>query len=513
MITSTSTALEDFEFLDSLSDQGFDIQNAQIPNLLEKYGTIDNFKEAYTKAQKESKTIDSNLPETEMLQEAQTGDASLGERISQEQGISVPEGTKFGSKITEPVVPSEIYKEKEKPIGIFGVDTGETYTGKTPIESGLDAVGTFLDNKLKYNYSDPEINMRKSDTGDAKLGEMDDLEAYKKGMITDKGALRAGDQIKSGIYDAQIMKDYSDKVKAMGMKNAGDIDLINYQDDRFDKNKGLQVIGSNQDELFKREEIVKKAEMMNPGDPNAGEKALNEYLITQQTKLDTLDKKDKVEKFPTLRNPTNINELEDGTIQVGALPAVPLKEDIKKKVIEEAKGSGLVDEGGLADLKKATKGKGWELLMHMGIGIATEDNVAKGIKAGLKNAMEFEKAFGDKASDFQIVELGDGRLVRVNKSTGEVMDTGEKGKGSDKPAAIKTLEYKANALGIDVDDLIRFDLTKGDKSYDEQLLDVSKFILGNSMVPLEPEQAKDKAAELLKLIEQSSNKELELLLQ
>ena len=63
--------------------------------------------------------------------------------------------------------------------------------------------------------------------------------------------------------------------------------------------------------------------------------------------------------------------------------------------------------------------------------------------------MEFEKAFGDDASDFQIVELGDGRLVRVNKRTGEVMDTGEKGKGSDKPAAIKTLEYKANALGID----------------------------------------------------------------
>ena len=97
MITSTSTVLEDFQFLDSLSDQGFDIQNAQIPNLLEKYGTIDNFKEAYTKAQKESKTIDSNLPETEMLQEAQTGDASLGERIAQEQGISVPEGTKSGS--------------------------------------------------------------------------------------------------------------------------------------------------------------------------------------------------------------------------------------------------------------------------------------------------------------------------------------------------------------------------------------------------------------------------------
>lgn len=526
MITSTSTALEDFEFLDSLSDQGFDIQNAQIPNLLEKYGTIDNFKEAYTKAQKESKTINSNLPETEMLQEAQTGDASLGERISQEQikddkisqeqGFGIPKKTNSASN--KPVVPSKMYTEEEKP---YDPNIGEIGFGIPGAGEGLemignyivDKTGSFLDDKLKYNYSDPEINMRKSDTGDAKLGEMDDLEAYKKGMITDKGDLRAGNQVKAGIYDAQIMKDYSDRVKAMGMKNAGDIDLINYQDDRFDKNKGLQVIGSNQDELFKREEIVKKAEMMNPGDPNAGEKALNEYLITQQTKLDTLDKKNKVEKSPTLQNPTNIKELEDGTIQVGALPAVPLKEDIKKKVIEEAEGSELVDKGGLADLKKATKGKGWELLMHMGIGIATEDNVAKGIKSGLKNAMEFEKAFGDKASDFQIVELGDGRLVRVNKSTGEVIDTGEKGKGSDKPAAIKTLEYKANALGIDVDDLIRFDLTKGDKSYDEQLLDVSKFILGNSMVPLEPAQARDKAAELLKLIEQSSNKELESLLQ
>tara|TARA_R100000008_G_scaffold86651_1_gene80666 strand:+ start:2427 stop:3983 length:1557 start_codon:yes stop_codon:yes gene_type:complete len=518
MITSTSTVLEDFEFLDSLGDQGFDIQNAQIPNLLEKYGTIDNFKEAYRTAKKQNKKIDSNLPLTEMLEEAQTGDASLGERIAQERGISVPEGTKSGSKITEEVVPSEIYKEKEKPIEIFGVDTGETYTGKTPIESGLDAVGTYLDNKLKYNYSDPEIMMRKSDTGDAKLGEMDDLEAYKRGMITDKGDLRAGDQFKAGIYDAQLMKDYSDRAKAMGMKTVGEMDFVNYQDDRFDKNKGLQVIGSNQDELLKREEIVRKAEMMNPGDPNAGEKALNEYLMTQKTKLDKLNKdEDGLNLNLSLEIPKSEGSPRasdtGGLLELQRRRSDQFKEDVKKKLLEEAENNPNVDKGGLADLKKATKGKGWELLMHMGIGIATENNVAEGIKAGLKNAMEFEKAFGDDASDFQIVELGDGRLVRVNKKTGEVMDTGEKGKGSDKPAAIKTLEYKANALGIDVDDLIRFDLTKGDKSYEEQLLDVSKFILGNSMVPLEPEQAKDKAAELLKLIEQSSNKDLESLLQ
>ena len=531
MITSTSTALEDLEFLDSLSDQGFDIQNAQIPNLLEKYGTIDNFKEAYRNAKKETKTINSNLPETEMLQEAQTGDASLGERISQEQikddkisqeqGFGIPKKTNSASN--KPVVPSKMYTEEEKP---YDPNIGEIGFGIPGAGEGLemignyivDKTGSFLDDKLKYNYSDPEINMRKSDTGDAKLGEMDDLEAYKKGMITDKGALRAGDQIKSGIYDAQIMKDYSDRVKAMGMKTAGNIDLINYQDDRFDKNKGLQVIGSNQDELLKREEIVKKAEMMNPGDPNAGEKALNEYLITQQTKLDKLNKnEDGLNLNLTLGIPISEGSPRasdtGGLLELQRRRSDQFKDDVKKRILKEAEDSELVDEGGLKDLKKATKGKGWELLMHMGLGIATEDNVAKGIKSGLQSAMEFEKAFGDKASDFQIVELGDGRLVRVNKSTGEVMDTGEKGKGSDKPAAIKTLEYKANALGIDVDDLIRFDLTKGDKSYDEQLLDVSKFILGNSMVPLEPAQARDKAAELLKLIEQSSNKELESLLQ
>ena len=519
MITSQTTPIQDFEYLNNLDLEGkIDLLNSESQKLIEKYGSGDAFKQAYLNAKKESKTYNGNLPTTEMLQGAQTGDASLGERIAQEQGISVPEGTKSGSKITEQVVPSEIYKEEEKP---YDPNIGEIGFGIPGAGEGLemignyiaDKTGSFLDNQLKYNYSDPEIMMRKSETGDAKQGEMDDLEAYKKGMITDKGDLRAGDQIKAGIYDAKLMKDYSDRAKAMGMKTVGEMDFINYQDDRFDKNKGLQVIGSNQDELFKREEIVKKAEMMNPGDPNAGEKGLNEYLMTQETKLDKLDKKDKVEKFPTLQNPTNITELEDGTIQVGALPAVPLKEDIKNKVIQEAENDPNIDEGGLADLKKATKGKGWELLMHMGIGIATERDVASGIKSGLKNAMEFEKAFGDDASDFQIVELGDGRLVRVNKRSGEVMDTGEKGKGSDKPAAIKTLEYKANALGIDVDDLIRFDLTKGDKSYDEQLLDVSKFILGNSMVPLEPEQARDKAAELLKLIEESSTKELESLLQ
>ena len=198
MITSTSTVLEDYEYLNQLSLDGKDdlLNNELAGIILEKYGSPVNFRDAVLEARKKDKKIDSNLPLTEMLQEAQTGDASLGERIAQEQGISVPEGTKSGSKITEEVVPSKMYTEKEIPIEIFGVDTGETYTikpQKTLIEQGLES----LDNKLK-KYSphllDSEIAERLSDTGDAKLGEMDDFEAYKKGMIKSKKDLYGYDR-------------------------------------------------------------------------------------------------------------------------------------------------------------------------------------------------------------------------------------------------------------------------------------------------------------------------------
>ena len=127
--------------------------------------------------------------------------------------------------------------------------------------------------------------------------------------------------------------------------------------------------------------------------------------------------------------------------------------------------------------------------------------------------MEFEKAFGDKASDFQIVELGDGRLVRVNKSTGEVIDTGEKGKGSEDTSAIKTLKFKAEQLNIPVEDLIRFDLTSGDKSYEENLQSVALKIQSNSLTPLTVEQSIEQAKELIDLVKKSSTKELESLLQ
>ena len=127
--------------------------------------------------------------------------------------------------------------------------------------------------------------------------------------------------------------------------------------------------------------------------------------------------------------------------------------------------------------------------------------------------MEFEKAFGDDASDFQIVELGDGRLVRVNKRTGEVMDTGEKGKGSEDTSAIRTLKFKAEQLNIPVEDLIRFNLTSGDKSYKENLQDVALKIQSNSITPITVAQSIEQAKDLINLVNKSSTKELESLLQ
>ena len=93
------------------------------------------------------------------------------------------------------------------------------------------------------------------------------------------------------------------------------------------------------------------------------------------------------------------------------------------------------------------------------------------------------------------------------------MDTGEKGKGSDETSAIKTLRFKAEQLNIPVEDLIRFNLTSGDKSYKENLQSVALKIQSNSIVPLTVEQSIEQAKELIDLVNKSSNKELESLLQ
>ena len=84
MITSTSTAIQDFNFLESLGDiqpagsTEFETQNAQIRNLVNKYGSIEGFKEAYRKAINEN-NFDSNLPITTMAEGAMSSAPNLRE--------------------------------------------------------------------------------------------------------------------------------------------------------------------------------------------------------------------------------------------------------------------------------------------------------------------------------------------------------------------------------------------------------------------------------------------------
>ncbi len=553
MITSQTTPIQDFEYLNNLDLEGkTDLLNNESQKLIEKYGSGDAFKQAYLNAKKESKTYNGNLPTTEMLEEAQTGDANLAESIARSTSDSrLPVEFKSGPNINQPVVPSTMYTE-EKP---YDPDIGEIAIGVPGAAEGLNIMGGYVSDKasdyIKKNAPhllDAEVSERLSETGDAKIGEIDDFDAYKLGRIKDKKDLYGydkglyniddtksdkdkfnfsrniegivegaknfgGDKLRAFNYDLGLKNKYKDRTKAMGMKSPGDWDYVYYDDERYDPDKGLEIRGSNHNELLKREEIVKKAEMTNPGDPNAGEKALNEYLMTQKTKLDKLDDGLEVTIYPKISTGSPRATDTGGILETQRRKSDQFKEDVKKQILEEAENNPNVDKGGLEDLKKITKGKGWELLMHMGLGIATERDVASGIKAGLQSAMEFEKAFGADASDFQIVELGDGRLVRVNKRTGEVMDTGEKGKGSEDTSAIKTLKFKAEQLNIPVEDLIRFDLTSGNKSYAENLQEVALKIQSNSIVPITVEQSIEQAKELINLVKKSSTKDLESLLQ
>jgi hypothetical protein len=554
MITSQTTPIQDFEYLNNLDLDGkIDLLNSESQKLIEKYGSGDAFKQALLNAKKESKTYNGNLPTTETLEEAQTGDANLAESIARSTSDSrLPVEFKSGPNINQPVVPSTMYTE-EKP---YDPDIGETGFGIPGAAEGLNIMGGYVSDKAsdyikknKPHLLDSEVSERLSETGDAKIGEIDDFDAYKLGRIKDKKDLYGydkglyniddtksdkdkfsrniegivegaknfgGDKLRAFNYDLGLKNKYKDRTKAMGMKSPGDWDYVYYDDERYNPDKGLEIKGSNHNELLKREEIVKKAEMTNPGDPNAGEKALNEYLMTQKTKLDNLD------KGTEIRVPVGDKLYKEGSgratdtggiLEVQRRKSDQFKEDVKKQILEEAENNPNVDKGGLKDLKKITKGKGWELLMHMGLGIATERDVASGIKAGLQSAMEFEKAFGADASDFQIVELGDGRLVRVNKRTGEVMDTGEKGKGSEDTAAIKTLKFKAEQLNIDVPQLLRFQLMSGDKTYTEQITEMAKSIKSNYFVQPTNEQLLKDAKEIVDGINEMSSSSIDNLLQ
>ena len=505
MITSTSTAIQDFNFLESLGDiqpagsTGFETQNAQIKNLVDKYGSIEAFKEAYRKAINEN-NFNSNLPMTTMvedamssapnLQELPTGDA--GESTGKDEALdpNIGYSKEFGAvKARLPVIDNigadanvlgeTVIYEKDNKFFTYDNSGKLIDEGNLPdknqkgfLENQKDKLIKTLD-KIEQSLADPDASRP---TGLEELEQP--IIAYLQGRV-DLGDLSLADQGKV------MSKEFQDAMR----------------DKKVAQNLGMKVglLGLTTDqkpELAKRQEIIAMAERMNPNDPDAGRKALDEYLLTQKTKLDESKKDTKKDS-----DFTKVTE-KDGITQVGELPATPLggnftgktpldPEPVRKKINPNNLVDGLTDKNVADDtkneivknapssLKKLAKGfgdalfdsdnKGGIAAIFIGANMMSEANFGDAITKGLAQASDFLSATGGKASDKQVVELADGRIVLVNKKDGSIEDTGEKGTGTEEPASIKALRIKADALGIDFDDLIRFDLLKSDKTKGERI--------------------------------------------
>lgn len=491
MITSTSTAIQDFNFLESLGDN-IEAQNAQTQILLEKYKSIENFKQAF-RNETQGQNFDSNLPITTMAEEARssapnlrelpTGDA--GESTGKDEALdpNIGYSKEFGAvKARLPVIDNigadanvlgeTVVYEKDNKFFTYDNSGKLIDEGNLPdknqkgfLENQKDKLIKTLD-KIEQSLADPDASRP---TGLEQLE--NPLQAYKEGRVSLQD-LSMADQAKATSDDFVEMMDKYQRDKERGKAMGLDVGIL-----------GLKE--SQRPEMQKREEIMRKAELMNPGDPNAGRNALDEYLLKQKTKLDE-SKKDNVTgpEFETLRNPTNVTTKDDGTMVVGALPVPPkinqnnlidgLKDEeeankTKNKIVENAPSSLKKLAKGFGDALFDPDNKGGIAAIFIGANMMSEPNFGDAVVKGLGQASDFLQATGGKASDKQVVELADGRIVLVNKKTGKIEDTGEKGKGTEEPASIKALRIKADALGIDFDDLIRFDLLKSDKSKGERI--------------------------------------------
>ena len=286
---------------------------------------------------------------------------------------------------------------------------------------------------------------------------------------------------------------------------------------------GVAVNKDEFKEIEKREDLMKKAELLETGDPDAGIKALEKYISD-------LKKKDKKEDKPaevTVELPVPGDRMppaESGAHEDLALVNSLLDKAEKNKLPEEdvkevktnLKNQG-VETKGLTDKNL--------LLIAMGLGMMASQKpglsgVGEGALTGLKTvAPLLEK----KASDFQIVEVADPKnpgqtkLVKINKKTNETTDLGLGGKGTE-IASIKLLKFRADKLKIPVDQLIRFDLTKSDKTRSERIESMTSKVLSNNLLAgLEMteemrQQIVKEATAIIDLIDESSKADLDKLL-
>ena len=501
MITSTSTAIQDFNFLESLGDN-IDVQNAQTKNLLEKYGSIENFKQAF-RNETQGQNFDSNLPITTMaegamssapnLRELPTGDAGMAESMSPQ----LPEGTRSGSNINQQVVPSD----KNLPLSKDFIKEGLLSQAFEQPKTRSEARGLQADDMSALQ------TRKKADRETGLESLEDDILAYIQGRIPLSDLTMEQQQQVASDQFQDIIKQYQrdkERGKAMGL----DVGIL-----------GLKT--SQRPEMEKREEIMRKAELMNPGDPNAGRNALDEYLLKQKTKLDDSKKDDLNITVPVgdlkftgetpqdpepVRKKINPNNLVDGLTDKG------VADDTKNEIIKNAPSSLKKLAKGFGDALFDSDNKGGIAAIFIGANMMSEANFGDAITKGLAQASDFIQATGGKASDKQVVELADGRIVLVNKKDGSIEETGEKGKGTSEPASIRALRIEAETLKIPFDQYLRFKETKGDKTYRERLDSIASKILTSSLVPLSEEEAVAKAKIFIDEVDKVSSKTINDLL-
>ena len=545
MITSTSTAIQDFNFLESLGDiqpagsTEFETQNAQIRNLVNKYGSIEAFKEAYRKAINEN-NFNSNLPMTTMVEDAMssapnlrelpTGDA--GENTGKDEALdpNIGYSKEFGAvKARLPVIDNigadanvlgetVIYEKDNK---FFTYDN----SGKLIDEGNLPDQNQkgFLENqKDKLKKTLTKIEQSLADPDASRPTGLEELEqpiiAYLQGRV-DLGDLSLADQ---------------GKVMSKGFQDA-------MRDKKVAQNLGMKVglLGLTTDqkpELAKRQEILAMAERMNPNDPDAGRKALDKYLLEQKTKLDNQDKVTNVEELKV--SPVDDSKFRSKGDFTGKTPLDP--EPVRKKInpnnlVDGIKNKDVADdtkntivENAPSSLKKLAKNfgdalfnpdnKGGIAAIFIGANMMNEANFGDAITKGLAQTSDFLQATGGKASDKQVVTLEDGSIVLVNKKTGAIEDTGAKGKGTEEPASIKALRIRADALGIPFEQLVRFDLLSGEKTKKDRIESMYSKIMNSRILAglgTDAETRKDiynEAEDIINLIDSGGSEAIDKLL-
>mgnify|MGYP003131148698 CR=1 FL=1 len=228
-------------------------------------------------------------------------------------------------------------------------------------------------------------------------------------------------------------------------------------------------------ELLKREEVMKQAELSNPGDQNAAEVALDDYILKQEK--NKFNKKNYVDDeglHLTLNVGQEAKTGEPGSgraTDTGGLLEVQrrkmdqlmkksetgLNKEDKKDLTDTLKGQG-VDTTGMND--KAL------LAATIGFGIMASKRsdmlgaIGEGGLAGLKLAADIKDKQGGKSSDIQMITVkndeGENVIVRYNKKKGTYEETGLKSGASTSNSTLQKIQTLSKIANVPEDVVATF---------------------------------------------------------